>query len=280
MVSINGQPVGEIEAPSEEMAMAFEGGEFPLTASGPLPPRSSIAEGAWWPEDYEGDPQVSVFIEMAEALGLKIGDEILFRIFGEEATAKVANFRDLDWRGGGVSFAFVLTPNIVDLFPVTYIGLLRTAPGTERVMQKVLIETFPQLAFFPVSEAIDVFSRILDSVTNAVAVIGGLAVVSGLLVLAGARAAGRRQREADAMVMKVLGSTRADIIRTYLVEYGLLGALAALIAAILSVVGAWAFVELVLEIDFTVDPLVILLVVATAVALTIAVGTATTWSAL
>lgn len=280
MVSINGQPVGEIEAPSEEMAMAFEGGEFPLTASGPLPPRSSVAEGAWWPEDYEGDPQVSVFIEMAEALGLKIGDEILFRIFGEEVTAKVANFRDLDWRGGGVSFAFVLTPNIVDLFPVTYIGLLRTAPGTERDMQKVLIETFPQLAFFPVSEAIDVFSRILDSVTNAVAVIGGLAVASGLLVLAGAMAAGRRQREADAMVMKVLGSTRADIIRTYLVEYGLLGALAALVAAILSILGAWAFVELVLEIDFTVNPLVILLVVATAVALTIAVGTATTWSAL
>src|SRR5690606_25865329 len=128
-------------------------------------------------------------------------------------------------------------PNIIDLFPVSYLGLLRTTPGTEREMQTDLVATFPQLAFFPVSEALDVFSRILDSVTNAVAVIGGLAVASGLLVLAGAMAAGRRQREADAVVMKVLGSTRADIIRTYLVEYGLLGGLAAAIAAGLSLVG-------------------------------------------
>ena len=280
MVSVNGQPVGEIEAPSEEMAMAFEGGEFPLTASGPVPPRSTVVEGEWWPEDYEGEPQVSVFFEMADALGLRIGDEILFRIYGEEVAARVANFRDLDWRGGGVSFAFVLTPNIVDLFPVTYVGLLRAAPGTERDVQQTLIESFPELAFFPVSEALDVFERILNSVTNAVAVIGGLAVVSGLLVLAGAMAAGRRQREADAMVMKVLGSTRADIIRTYLVEYGLLGALAAAVAAGLSIAGAWAFVELVLELDFSVDPTVIVTVILAAVALTIAVGTATTWTAL
>jgi putative ABC transport system permease protein len=80
--------------------------------------------------------------------------------------------------------------------------------------------------------------------------------------------------------MKVLGATRADIVRAYLIEYGLLGGLAAVIAALLSIVGAWAFVEVVLEIDFRVDPLVIVGVIAAAVALTIAVGTATTWSAL
>lgn len=277
---LNGQPVGEVEAPSEEMAMAFEGGEFPLTASGPLPPRSTVVDGEWWPLDYEGEPLASVYTEMADAMGIKVGDVLTFRIYGEEVTATVANLRELDWRGGGVSFAFVLTPNIIDLFPVSYLGMLRTVPGEERDMQRALVENFPELAFFPVSDALDVFSRILDSVTNAVAVIGGLAVISGLLVLAGAMVAGRRQREADAVVMKVLGATRSDIVATYLIEYGLLGALAAIIAAGLSLFGAWAFVELVLELDYRVDPLVIIGVIVTTVALTIAVGVATTWSAL
>lgn len=280
VIELNGEDIGEVEAPSEEMAMAFDGDEFPLTASGPLPPRSTVVEGEWWGEDYEGDPLASVYVEMADALGIEVGDELTFRIYGEEVRAKVANLRDLDWRGGGVSFAFVLTPNIIDLFPVSYLGLLRTEPGAERDMQRELVENFPELAFFPVSEALDVFSRILDSVTNAVAVIGGLAVISGLLVLAGAMVAGRRQREADAVVMKVLGATRRDIIFTYLIEYGLLGALAAIIAAGLSVFGAWAFVELVLELDYRVDPLVIIGVIVSTVALTIAVGVATTWSAL
>ena len=80
--------------------------------------------------------------------------------------------------------------------------------------------------------------------------------------------------------MKALGATRGDIVRSYLIEYGLLGTLAAVIAAALGVFGTWAFVELVLEIDFTVNPWVIVGVIVSAVALTIAVGTATTWSAL
>jgi putative ABC transport system permease protein len=280
MISINGTPVTDIPPPSEEMAMAFEGGEFPLTASGPLPERSTVIAGEWWPADYAGEPLVSVYYEMADAMDIKLGDEIGFRVYGEEFTARVANLRDINWRGGGVSFAFVFTPNILEQFPVSYIGLLRTVPGTERDLQRELVEQYPDLAFFPVTEALDVFSRILDAITNAVAVIGGLAVVSGLLVLAGAMAAGRRQREADAVVMKVLGATRGDVVRAFVIEYGLLGALAAVIAAALSIVGAWAFVELILEIDFNVNPLVIVAVIVAAVALTIAVGIATTWSAL
>jgi putative ABC transport system permease protein len=93
-------------------------------------------------------------------------------------------------------------------------------------------------------------------------------------------AAGRRQREADAVVMKVLGATRGDVVRVFVIEYGLLGALAAVIAAVLSLIGAYAFVELILELDFNVDPWVIVAVIVAAVALTIAVGIATTWSAL
>src|SRR5690606_29173616 len=117
-------------------------------------------------------------------------------------------------------------------------------------------------------------------VTAAVEVIGGLAVISGVVVLAGAMAAGRRQREADAGVMKVLGASRGDVVRACLVEYGLLGLLAAILAAGLGLAGTWAFVEFVLEIGFWVDPALIVWVVLGTVALTIAVGTATTWSAL
>ncbi len=123
-------------------------------------------------------------------------------------------------------------------------------------------------------------AAILDSVTNAVAIIGGLSLVSGLFVLAGAMAAGRRQREADAVVMKVLGASRGDVIRAYLVEYGLLGGLSALLAVLLGLAGAWAFITQVLQLTFTFDAGLIALVVLGAVALTIAIGTLTTWSAL
>jgi putative ABC transport system permease protein len=277
--SINGIPTADLPDVDPEYSFLFEG-EFPLTASGPIPERSTVVSGEWWPEDYDGTPLVSVFEELRAPLGLKLGDEIALRIAGEPVVARIASFRDFVWRGGGINFAFVLSPEVLNQFPVTYLGLLKTTEGNERPVQQALVSEFPDLVFLPVAEALDIFARVLNSVTNAVALVGGLAVVSGLLVLAGAMAAGRRQREADAVIMKVLGATRGDIVRAYLIEYGLLGALAAVIAAALGLIGTWAFVELVLEIDFNVDPLVIIGVIVAAVALTIAVGTATTWSAL
>ena len=53
-----------------------------------------------------------------------------------------------------------------------------------------------------------------------------------------------------------------------------------MIAAGLGLIGAWAVVELVMEIDYNVNPLVIVAVIVSTVVLTIAVGVATTWSAL
>ena len=80
--------------------------------------------------------------------------------------------------------------------------------------------------------------------------------------------------------MKVLGATRRDVVIAYLVEYGLLGVLSALLATLLGGLGAWAFVSFVLEISFRLDPGLLALVVTAAVALTILTGMLTTWSAL
>lgn len=278
--TIGGVPVAELgRKPPPEFSFVFEE-EIPLTASSTLPERSTIVSGAWWPADYAGEPQVSVFDRLREPLGLKLGDQLTFRISGEEITARIGSFRDYAWRSGSINFGFVLSPNALDAFPLSYLGFLKAVPGSERELQTRLVEEFPDLLFLPVGDALATFARILSSVTSAVEVIGGLAVVSGVLVLAGAMVAGRRQREADAVVMKVLGATRGDVVRAYLIEYGLLGLLAAGLAAGLGLAGTWAFVEFILEIDFWADPLLMAWVIAGTIVISVAVGTATTWSAL
>lgn len=278
--AINGVPVKELNrTPPAEFAFVLDG-EIPLTASATLPDNSEVTDGSWWPADLSGEPQVSVFQRLKQTLGLALGDTITFRIFGEPVTAKIGSFRDYAWRSGSVNFGFVLSPSALEAFPLSYLGLMKAAPGHEREVQQRLVAAFPDLLFIPVGEALETFTAILANVTTAVEVIGGLAVVSGVLVLAGAMAAGRRQRESDAVVMKVLGATRGDVVRAFLVEYGMLGLLAALLASLLGVAGTWAFVEFVLEIDFWVDPMLILWVAAGTIVLAIIVGMATTWSAL
>lgn len=276
--SVNNTAVTDLPRVDSDFGWIYEN-EIPLSFAAELPERSTIVDGEWWPADYSGPPLISVFERLQEPLGLELGDEVTLTIFGEPVTARIANFRDFVWRSGGINFSFLLSPGSIST-PVSYIGLLKAAPGEERAVQQAVIDAYPELIFVPVGEAIDALSGILTAVTNAVAVIGGLAVVSGLFVLAGAMAAGRKQREADAVVMKVLGASRGDVIRAYIIEYGLLGALAALLAAALGVAGSWAFVTQIMEIDFFADPLTIAAVVLGAVILTIAIGTLSTWSAL
>lgn len=280
IAAINGIAPKDLgRTPPAELAFVFED-EVPFTAATTPPEGSTVISGKWWGPDYTGEPQVSVFNRLRDPLGLKLGDTLTFRVFGDEITATIGSFRDFAFRSGGVNFAFVLSPNAIADFPVSYLGLMKATPGSERSLQTSLVKDFPSLIFLPVGDALATFATILSSVTTAIEVIGGLAVVSGVLVLAGAMVAGRKQREADAVVMKVLGASRGDVVRAYLVEYGLLGLLSAVLAGLLGLAGTWAFVAFVLELDFWFDPLLIVWVTGATILLTIAVGTLTTWSAL
>ena len=249
-----------MDQPSKDIAIYF-GDEQPLSFAATVPEGSRLVGGAWWPAGYRGEPLVSVSEQLRTALGLKLGDEVTFQVFGEPVTTRVASFRSYEWQRGGVNFPFVLSPGALDAYPISYFGLIKAKDGAERELQRELVESYPELVFIPVDEAIGALRGVIDAISKAIAVVGGIAVVSGVLVLAGALATGRRQREADAVVAKVLGATRGDVIRSYIIEYGLVGALSALLAALLGVTGAWVFMAVVLESDFVADPLLLALVI-------------------
>ena len=105
-------------------------------------------------------------------------------------------------------------------------------------------------------------------------------LITGLLVLAGALAAGHRFRLYDAVVLKVLGATRRQILTTYLLEFSALGAGAGFIAAIAGSFAAWAVAVYVLEIKFVLDIPTLLLVVLGGAFAAMLLGIASTWGAL
>ena len=65
-------------------------------------------------------------------------------------------------------------------------------------------------------------------------------VVTGLLVLAGALLTGRYQRIQESVLLRTLGASRQQIFRILLVEYLVLGLLAALTGTILAIGASWA----------------------------------------
>lgn len=278
VVGINGGPVPPLAEVPEEAGFML-GGEIPMTWQAELPPATTVVAGEWWPTDYDGPPLISLRDTMRDDLGLEVGDTLQIRLFAEVFDVTIANFREYQWQNG-INFMVTFSPGFIEGYPATYLGGIKAVDGAQKDVERALVRAFPEISFIPIGDTLNQVADVLGQLGMAVTIVGGLAVVNGLLVLSGTLAAGRKQREADAVVHKVLGATRPEVLRVFVLEYGLLGAFSAIIASIVGISAAWAITTRSLEIEFTPDPLLIIIVVAGAILMTVAAGAATTWRAL
>jgi putative ABC transport system permease protein len=81
-------------------------------------------------------------------------------------------------------------------------------------------------------------------------------------------------------VLKVLGATRGVITRAFLIENGITGALAALVAGALGTIAAYFLVTRLMKLDWVFLPAPLLWTVTLAALVTAALGFAGTWRAL
>lgn len=276
---VAGTPASDLKNLPHSVAPYFRGDQA-FTWSATLPEGQTLAQGKWWPRDYSGPQLVSLGEEMRKPLDLKVGDNIEMTVSGRPVKAKIASFRNIDEHNPRPDFMIVFSPGLIEHAPATYIATMKTAPGREQAIEDALVSQFPALTFVPVADALKRVRMLIGTLSNAVGMIGGVAVIAGALVLAGAISAGRRQRESDAVIMKVLGATRRDLTLAYLIEYGVLGILATVLATALGSAGAWAIVTFVFKLDFVFDPVIVAAVLAGVVVLATATGLVLTWSTL
>jgi putative ABC transport system permease protein len=124
----------------------------------------------------------------------------------------------------------------------------------EEQVLRAVTNRFPNITVVAVREAIARIDGLLRQLTRAMEAASVVTLLAGVLVLAGALAAGHRHRIYDAVVLKVLGATRGLLIWAYVLEFILVGALTATIAAGLGLVAAYLVVTRVMEMPFTPQP--------------------------
>ncbi len=280
IVRIGDTPAAEVKA-KESAAWALEGDRGVTFAATP-PAGSKIVAGAWWDADYAGPPLVSMEAGVADGLSVKLGDLVTLNVLGREVTAKVANLRRVDWKSFAINFVFVFSPNTFKGAP--YTGLFTAAlppgadgPAAESALMKAAAHDFPGVAAVRVREALATIEALTAKLALAIRSASGVALASAALVLAGALAASRRARIADAVILKILGATRPRLIAAFLAEYALLGAFAGLFGAAAGVVAAYAIVVWVMGFDFSFAAGPAFAAVAAGLALTVVLGMVGAW---
>ncbi|MEM7461244.1 MAG: ABC transporter permease [Pseudomonadota bacterium] len=263
-------------------------GDRGITYARNLPENSTLSAGEWWPEDYSGEPLVSFAAEEAGELGLEIGDKISVNVLGRPIEAKIANLRNVEWETLSINFVMVFSPNTFAGAPHGWLSTLTlndevSADGEVsngardgKILREVT-KAFPTVTSVRVRDAIDTVNTLIGQLATAIRAASSVALVASLLVLAGALAAGNQARLHDSVVLKTLGARRATLIRTFVLEYAMLGFVTAIFAMAAGGIAAWFVITQIMEFPAVFAPGVALTMISIALAVTIGLGLAGTW---
>jgi len=279
ITAVNGADAGTLTVdPGSAWALRGDRG---LTYSAEPPLGAEIVAGEWWPRDYAGPPLISFDANIARDFGVGVGETITLNVLGRPITAEIANLRRIDWSSMSMNFIFVFAPGTLEAAPHSIIATVRVSDASaEADVQRRVTDALPNVTAIRVKDAIEAADRILRAVSTAVRATAAVTLVAGILVLAGAVAAGHSRRVRDAVILKVLGATRWRILKTYVLEYGILGLATAGVAAVVGSTAAFVVVTKVMHADFVLSPEVVAVVAAIALAVTLTLGFAGTWRAL
>jgi putative ABC transport system permease protein len=275
---INGKPLNEVKVPSD--ARWATDSDRGVTYSATQPEGAHIVAGSWWAADYRGPQLVSFDAALANSFGLGVGDTITVNVLGRDIEAKIASLRRIEWQTLAINFVFVFSPGTLDRAPHTFLATVKATPKAEDEIFKIVTDRFPNVTVIRIRDAIETASEVLGNIGLATRLIGLLSILAGVLVLAGAMLATQRRRVHEAVVMKVLGATRARIAGTFAWEFAALGLATALAAVGVGSVAAYFVARRLMNLEWTFLPTVAVSVAVGAMALTLAFGLAGTLGAL
>lgn len=281
VTELNGVDVQKVDVPPEGAWVLR--GDRGITYARRQPENSSLSDGAWWPENYQGEPLVSFSAEEAGELGLKTGDSVTVNVLGRNITARIANLRQVEWESLAINFVMVFSPNTFAGAPHSWLATLSKSDASadeEAAILNAVTRAFPTVTSLRVKDALDVVNRVIGQLGTAIRAAAAVALVSSILVLSGALAAGNRARVHDAVVLKTLGATRRTLISAFTFEYFLLGLATALFALAAGGVAAWFVVARIMTLPSVFLPEVAVVTIVTALVLTVGFGLLGTWRVL
>ncbi len=231
ILAVNGTPVADFHPKgTSDWPLRSDVG---FTYAAVPPPGTRITAGRWWPSAYLGPPEVSFDAGIARAWGLGVGDSLTVSVLGRSFDLRIASLRDIHWQSLELNFLLIGTPDPFAGAPHTFIATVKADPGQEGRVLAAVTDALPSVTGIDVGQVLSALKGLLGQIGTAVSLVGLVALLAGGLVLVSAIAAERERRIAEAVVLKTLGATRAQIRLAWLTEFAVAGGMAGLAAAIL-----------------------------------------------
>ena len=156
----------------------------------------------------------------------------------------MTSLRSVAWDSFNVNFFVVGSPGAERDLPLTYLSSIFLDETTED-LSVALLQRFPAVSVIDVRPLLEQVREIMGRGALAVELVFVFTLVAAGLVTVAAAQVSRDERAREVAVMRTLGASRRRLIGAVVAEFGLLGLLGGVLAAVLaSVTGYLVAVEL------------------------------------
>jgi len=251
LMAIGGEPV-EPDELEEPRAQRLAEREFNLSFAEQLQSDNEIVAGAWW-QSPDAPGQFSVEEGIAETLGIELGEELRFWVAGREVAAPVTSLRRVQWDSFNVNFFVTATPSLLAAEPATYVTSFYLPTAREDLIP-TLIGRFPSVTLIDVGTLLGQVRGIIEQGIRAVEYVFVFTLAAGILVMYAGIQASLSVRRAEHGVLRTLGASRGQMLRSLAVEFTTAGLLAGLMASIFAELTGWVLASELLGLPFAFNP--------------------------
>jgi putative ABC transport system permease protein len=220
-ISLNGKPLEQMKDQHFPRRM-LENAE--LSWADTPPAGDKVANGKWWTNADAAELAISEGV--AERLHLGLGSTAELEIGGVVRTLKISAIYRADGQHLGSRVPFMLPSNQLKDQIATWYGGAHVDPRQVASMERALFAAYPTVTVINLADVLARIESVVDQITFVVRFLAGFSIFAGLMILASSIASTRFRRMREAVVLKTLGATRMRIVRTFSVEFSVLGLLA------------------------------------------------------
>jgi putative ABC transport system permease protein len=246
-VSLNGQPLDKLKDKHFPRRM-LENAE--LSWSDAPPAGDKVTQGKWW--NSADAAELAIGEGAAKRLQLGLGSAVQLEVGGRVLALKVAAIYRADGEHPGARVSFILPSGQLKDEPATWYGGAHIDTKQVPAMERALFAAYPTVTVINIADVLDRIESVVDQITFVVRFLAGFSILAGLMILASSIASSRFRRMREAVVLKTLGATRMRIVRTFSVEFSVLGLLAGSVGVVFANILTRVLLRK-LEVDFHID---------------------------
>lgn len=215
----------------------------------------TLVEGSLKP--YK-NPSDSIFVSLgttfAEALDVKLGDELVFNVQGTRMVTYVGSLREIEFRNLSTRFFIVFPNGILEQAPQFQVLVTKTPDNATMANYRgAVVKAFPNVSVIDLTTILQSVNDILTKVSFIIQFMVIFSLLTGLIVLISSLTLSKYQRLKESILLRTIGASQAQIIKINATEYAFLGVLSSLTGVGIALIASFILTKVQLKLDFDIS---------------------------